>query len=37
MKVTERIRKVAPDFLENTFTIDDPNTYSRPWTASCHR
>jgi hypothetical protein len=33
MKVTERIRKVAPDFLENTFTIDDPNTYSRPWTA----
>jgi hypothetical protein len=33
MKVTERIRKVAPDFLEDTFTIDDANTYSRPWTA----
>lgn len=33
MTVTERIRKVAPDFLENTFTLDDPHTYSRPWTA----
>ena len=33
IKVTERIRKVAPDVLENTYTIDDPATYSRPWTA----
>ncbi len=33
IKVTERIRKVAPDILENTYTIDDPGTYSRPWTA----
>jgi hypothetical protein len=33
IKVTERIRKVSPDILENTYTIDDPNTYSRPWTA----
>jgi len=33
MKVTERIAKRAPDILENTYTIDDPKTYSRPWTA----
>ena len=33
IKVTEHIRKVAPDILENTFTIDDPETYNRPWTA----
>jgi hypothetical protein len=33
IKVTERIHKVAPDILENTYTIDDPGTYSRPWTA----
>ena len=33
IKVTERIRKVSPDILENTYTIDDPGTYSRPWTA----
>jgi len=33
IKVTERIRKVSPDILENTYTIDDPGTYARPWTA----
>jgi len=33
IKVTERIRKVGPDILENTYTIDDPGTYARPWTA----
>ncbi len=33
LKVTERITKRAPDMLENTYTIDDPRTYSRPWTA----
>ena len=33
IKVTERIRKVAPDILEDTYTIDDPGTYARPWTA----
>jgi hypothetical protein len=33
IKVTEHIRKVAPDILENSYTIDDPGTYSRPWTA----
>lgn len=33
LKVTERYRKRAPDQLEVDFTIDDPRTYSRPWTA----
>jgi hypothetical protein len=33
IKVTEHIRKVGPDILENTYTIDDPNTYSHPWSA----
>jgi hypothetical protein len=33
IKVTERIHKVAPNVLENTFTIDDPKTYTRPWTS----
>jgi hypothetical protein len=33
IKVTEHMRKVAPDILEDTFTIDDPKTYSHPWTA----
>jgi len=33
MKVTERWVKKAPDILENTFTVDDPKTYSRPWVA----
>jgi hypothetical protein len=33
MKVTERYMKRAPDLLEITYTLDDPKTYSRPWTA----
>jgi hypothetical protein len=33
MKVTERLVKVAPDLLEDTFTLDDPRTYTHPWTA----
>jgi hypothetical protein len=33
LKVTERWVKVAPDMIENTYTIDDPKTYKRPWTA----
>ena len=32
MTVTERWTKRAPDQLENTYTLDDPRTYSRPWT-----
>ena len=33
IKVTERYQKRAPDILEVTFIVDDPKTYSRPWTA----
>lgn len=33
LKVTERYQKVAPNILEISFLIDDPKTYSRPWTA----
>jgi hypothetical protein len=33
MKVTERYQKRAPDILEITFLIDDPKTYTHPWTA----
>jgi len=33
LKVTERYRKRAPNLLEVDFTIDDPRTYSRAWTA----
>jgi hypothetical protein len=31
--VTERYQKRAPDILEITYTIDDPKTYTAPWTA----
>jgi hypothetical protein len=31
MRVVEHWRKVAPNMLENTFTIYDPETYTRPW------
>ena len=33
MKVTERYQKRAPDILEITFRMDDPKTYTHPWTA----
>jgi hypothetical protein len=33
LKVTERLVKIAPDLLEDTYTLDDPRTYKRPWTA----
>lgn len=33
MKVVERFRLVAPDTLEDTITITDPQFYSAPWTA----
>ena len=31
--VTERYQKRAPDLLEITYMIDDPRTYTHPWTA----
>jgi len=34
MHVVERMRRVDHDTLENTYTIDDPKTYAKPWTAT---
>jgi hypothetical protein len=33
MKLTERFTRTAPDTLVYEYTIDDPATYARPWTA----
>jgi hypothetical protein len=34
MKVTERFRRVAADVLQYQITVDDPDTYVRPFTVS---
>jgi hypothetical protein len=34
MKVTERFRRVADDILQYQITVDDPETYVRPFTVS---
>ncbi len=34
MKITERIKRVAPDIVQYQITIDDPVTYPTPFTAS---
>jgi hypothetical protein len=34
LHVTERMRRVDHDTLEDTYTIDDPKTYTKPWTAT---
>ena len=33
MKVTERLTRVSDDVIEYRFTVDDPGTWDRPWTA----
>ena len=33
LHVIERIRRLDDKTLENLITIDDPKTYTRPWTA----
>jgi hypothetical protein len=33
MKLTERFRRVDADTIEYKFTVEDPNTWSRPWSA----
>jgi hypothetical protein len=34
MKVTERYTPMGPNHLQYEATIDDPSTFSRPWTIS---
>jgi hypothetical protein len=33
MKLIERITRVGPDTLTYEFTVEDPDTWSSPWTA----
>jgi len=33
LKITERFTRVAADRIEYSFTIDDPSTWTKPWTA----
>jgi len=33
MRVTERFTRVADDTIRYQFTVDDPHTWTRPWTA----
>jgi hypothetical protein len=33
LKITERFKRVAADQIEYSFTIDDPATWTKPWTA----
>ena len=32
-KIVERFTRVSPDVLNYEFTISDPNTWTKPWTA----
>jgi catechol 2,3-dioxygenase-like lactoylglutathione lyase family enzyme len=32
--LTERFTRVAPDVIEYSVTVNDPKTYTRPWTAT---
>ena len=33
LKITERFKRVSADQIEYSFTIDDPTTWTKPWTA----
>jgi hypothetical protein len=33
LHLTERLRRVAADILDYEFTVDDPSTWTAPWTA----
>ena len=32
LKIIERFRRVSPDVVEWSVTLDDPHTWTRPWT-----
>ncbi len=34
LHVVERFRRVDPDTIDYRYTVDDPTTYTRPWTAA---
>ncbi|HYL37775.1 MAG TPA: hypothetical protein VEV17_17810 [Bryobacteraceae bacterium] len=34
LHVVERFTRVGPDRIDYQYTVDDPNIYTRPWTAS---
>jgi hypothetical protein len=34
LKVTERFTRTSADSIEYHFTVEDPNTWTRPWTAA---
>lgn len=34
LRVVERFTRIGPDILDYEFTVDAPNTWSRPWTGS---
>ena len=33
MHVTERFKRVDANTIDYTYTVDDPATYTKPWTA----
>ena len=36
LHLVERLRRVDPKTIEYTFTVTDPTTWTRPWTAEVH-
>jgi len=33
LKLVERFKRIADDEIEYTITVEDPKTFTRPWTA----
>ena len=34
LRLVERFTRVDADTIEHSYTVDDPETYARPWTAT---
>jgi hypothetical protein len=34
LKLTERLKRIAPDMLSYEFTVEDPAAFTKPWSAS---